>query len=64
MQKRYTIRDEAKAEVTEIHGELAALSVYVEIDRNRSYRIFAPIGATGEVVGSGISFFEDQIEEA
>jgi len=68
MARRFTIHPAARDEVAEIHGDLAALSVYALVDQCRSYKVYAPVASDcdgNEIVlcGESRSFFDDQIIE-
>jgi hypothetical protein len=58
MDRRFIIADAARAEVTELRGELAAISVYALADRRRGWGYYTPVGG-----GTAEVFFDDQIEE-
>jgi hypothetical protein len=60
MDRRFIIADAARAEVTELRGELAAISVYALADRRRGWGwgCYTPVGG-----GTAEVFFDDQIEE-
>ena len=62
MNRRFEIAEAARAEVTETHGELAALSVYMIVDQRRGYNLYAPVGDNGPA-GPAIAFFNDQVQE-
>ena len=65
--KRFTIRSEAREEVTEVHGALVAMSILAISDMNRSFTTYSPIGANAKgeeiLVGPYVTLFDDQIEE-
>jgi hypothetical protein len=66
--RRFTIRPEARAEVVETHGELAANSIYALVDQCRSHKTYAPVGTdeSGGIVvlcDEATTFFDDQVRE-
>lgn len=58
MDRRFQIAEAARAEIAEMHGELAAISVYALADVRRGFALYMPIG--GNVA---IPLFADQVEE-
>jgi hypothetical protein len=58
MDRRFTIREDARAEVTERHGELAAISVYQLWDRRPGWAFYIAVGGNDY-----ISLWDDQVVE-
>lgn len=58
MDRRFQIAEAARAEITETHGELAAISVYALADVRRGYSLYVPVGGN-----AAIPLFADQVEE-